>query len=84
MSANTLVTLSSSVGALLVLCPYWLVSSGRLAAASRRAAALNLISSFVFLLAHIPARVWGSVALDVVWGAIAVAAWRRANHGVTT
>lgn len=62
------------IGTILVLAAYFLVSSGRIESASTSFQGLNLIGALLLTFYAIDLAAWASVALNAVWGLIAVVA----------
>ena len=62
------------IGTILVLGAYFLVSSGRVGSASTTFQGLNLIGALLLTFYAIDLAAWASVALNAVWGLIAVVA----------
>ncbi len=62
------------IGTILVLGAYFLVSSGRVASASTTFQGLNLVGALLLTFYAIDLAAWASVALNAVWGLIAVVA----------
>lgn len=66
-----------NIGVLMVLLGYYLVSSGRLTARSPRYQGLNLAGGVIIATYSWLLFAWASVALNVVWAAIAVTSLAR-------
>lgn len=65
------------IGTIMVLGAYFLVSSGRVQSASTSFQGLNLVGAVLLTFYAIDLAAWASVALNVVWGLIAVVAVLR-------
>lgn len=66
-----------TLGLLMLLGAYFLISTGRLSAASPRYQGMNLVGAIALLVYSYVLGAWASVALNVIWGGIAVAALAR-------
>jgi hypothetical protein len=76
MDSSLLVHALGMVGFVLILGAYWLVSAGRTPPASPQYQWLNLGGAIVLILYSGFLGAWVSVALNVVWAAIAANALR--------
>jgi hypothetical protein len=66
-----------AVGLVLILGAYWLNSSGRTTAQSAAYQWLNLAGALTLVVYGILLDAWASVALNAIWGAIAIVSLRR-------
>lgn len=65
------------IGTFLVLGAYFLLSTGRIRAASLQYQGLNLIGAALLTLYGFLLAAWASIALNGIWGLIAVVALLR-------
>ena len=65
------------IGTFLVLGAYFLLSTGRIKAASLQYQGLNLIGAALLTLYGFLLAAWASIALNAIWGLIAVVALLR-------
>lgn len=65
------------IGTILVLAAYFLVSTGRLKSASLGFQGMNLIGAALLTIYAVALVAWASVALNAVWGIIALVALVR-------
>ena len=65
------------LGTFLVLGAYFLLSTGRIKAASMQYQGLNLIGAALLTLYGFLLAAWASIALNAIWGLIAVVALLR-------
>ena len=65
------------IGTFLVLGAYFLLSTGRIKAASLQYQGLNLIGAALLTLYGFMLAAWASIALNGIWGLIAVVALLR-------
>jgi hypothetical protein len=66
-----------TLGLVLILAAYWLNSSGRAASQSAAYQWLNLAGATALVVYGTLLAAWASVALNVIWAAIAVVSLRR-------
>jgi hypothetical protein len=69
-----------TVGLVLLLGGYFLVSAGRLSGQSARYQSMNLVGALVLVTYSWALEAWASVVLNVVWGGIAAVALVRARR----
>ncbi len=69
------------IGTVLVLVAYFLVSNGRLRSASVGFQGMNLIGAALLTVYGFLLFAWASVALNAIWGLIAVVALVRVLRG---
>lgn len=65
------------VGTFLVLGAYFLLSTGRIKAASLQYQGINLLGAVLLTLYGFMLAAWASIALNAIWGGIAVLALVR-------
>jgi hypothetical membrane protein len=65
------------LGTFLVLGAYFLLSTGRISAASRQYQGINLLGAALLTLYGFLLAAWASIALNAIWGAIALVALLR-------
>ena len=70
------------IGTFLVLGAYFLLSTGRIKAASLPYQGLNLIGAGLLTFYGVLLAAWASIALNAVWGLIAVLALVRVTRAV--
>ena len=69
------------IGTFLVLGAYFLLSTGRIKAASVQYQGINLIGAALLTLYGFLLAAWASIALNAVWGLIALVAVLRVVRG---
>ena len=84
MTLKSFVDLSGWTAALLILGSYALLSFGKIQARAPVYQLMNLIGAIGFIINCAWNGAWPSVALNVVWGGIAIYALRRNSRLKTT
>lgn len=69
------------IGTVLVLVAYFLVSTGRIASRSWAFQGMNLIGASLLTVYGVLLFAWATVALNAVWGVIALVALLRVFQG---
>jgi|LakMenEpi03Aug12_release.lakeMendotaPanAssembly.Ray.scaffolds.fasta_scaffold1157745_2 hypothetical protein len=69
------------IGTVLVLVAYFLVSNGRLKSASLGFQGMNFVGAALLTVYAVLLFAWASVALNAIWGLIAVVALVRVLRG---
>lgn len=82
MSSDALIHVLGGIGTLCVLGAYFLVSSGRVRPASRAFQGVNLLGAALLVVYSVVLAAWASVALNFVWGVIALVALSRIRRRV--
>lgn len=77
--------LVGGIGTVLVLAAYFLVSTGRIASRSWAFQGMNLVGAILLTIYGFLLFAWATVALNAIWGVIAVLALVRitASRGAT-
>jgi len=70
------------IGTFLVLGAYFLLSTGRITAASVPYQGINLVGAALLTLYGVLLAAWASIALNAIWGLIAVVALVRIIRAV--
>ena len=66
-------------GALIILCAFVAVQSGRAQPSSRTTLAMNLVGSALLAVLALNGRQWGFLLLEGAWAAVSAASFARAT-----